>query len=384
MAVATTHPSAVADAGSKLTFAQHVYELRKRLMWSLLFVGIGAGIGYALNDAILTILQHPLHEKLYYTTPTGAFSFIIKVCCVFGFVVSLPVVVYQVFGFFGPLLPVRTRRSFVLYSFLSVFLALMGVAFAYFVSLPASLRFLVNFGSGSGNIQALITADEYFNFVLTYIAGFAALFQLPLVVTFINKIKPLKPTQLLGYTRYVILGSFIVSAIITPTPDPLNQALMAGPIILLYFFSVGVVAVANRARRRKNSAKTGLSQRKRFWMRSKAEPVVPELSAASIEAVLADEDSLRPFSPTAPTVPALPVAPVPTQPVGLEIRPLGRVSVQGPAPRRMVSDVVRPSGRNQPLAPFARSQPASPVVPRTAPRPMRMRVISDFIPATEQ
>ena len=354
----------------KQTFADHIYELRKRLMWSLLFVMIGAGIGYALNDAILTILQQPLHEKLYYTTPTGAFSFIIKVCCVFGFVVSLPVVVYQAFGFFEPLVPVRTRRSFVGYVFVSVLLASMGIAFAYFVSLPASLRFLVNFGSESGNIQALITADEYFNFVLTYIAGFAALFQLPLLITFINKVTPLKPSQLLGATRYVVLGSFIVSAIITPTPDPLNQTLMAGPIILLYFFSVGLVAVTNRAKRRRAS-----------------KPVVPEVSSASIDAVLADEQSLLTPAPVIPTVPVVTVAqPEARQPQVVAPAPV----LNRPVPRRVVSDMVLPGSRRSASVPIALARPHA--AHRARPLPaqsvrhrshVRMGVISDFIPAAE-
>lgn len=231
------------------TFAEHIQELRGRLMWSLLFVAIGAGVGYALHDQLLVILQHPLHETLYYTTPTGAFSFIIKICTVFGLVAALPMAIYQIFAFFEPLIKMKTRRLMVWYVVVSVLLASAGIAFAYFVSLPASLRFLVNFGEGGG-IESLITANEYFNFVLTYIAGFAALFQLPLIIAFINRVKPLTPSRLAGGTRYVVLGSFVVSAVITPTPDPVNQLLMAGPIILLYFVSAGVVVVGNLRKRR--------------------------------------------------------------------------------------------------------------------------------------
>lgn len=121
-------------------------------------------------------------------------------------------------------------------------LACLGMAFAYFVSLPASLHFLTTFGD-SGDIHALITANEYFNFVLTYVAGFAILFQVPLIITFTNRVTPLPPKKLLGATRYVIVLSFIVAAIITPTPDPMNQAIMAGPIILLYLLSVCIVTL---------------------------------------------------------------------------------------------------------------------------------------------
>lgn len=343
-------------AETHLTFADHIHELRKRLMWSLLFVAIGAGVGYALHDAILSILQQPLNEKLYYTTPTGAFSFIIKICCVFGFIVALPVLVYHAFAFFEPLVSLKTRRSFVGHVFLSVLLAVAGITFAYFISLPAALHFLVNFGSDGGNIQALITANEYFNFVLAYIAGFAALFQLPLIISFINRVKPLKPSQLIGGTRYVILGSFIISAVITPTPDPLNQALMAGPIIALYFVSVLVVAVANSIRRRRYK------------------PIVPDMPTAGIEALLSD---------TSPEPVASPVVSPQQRPVqAASAAPLSRATVR---PMRRTIDGMLVPARRSPATTAQQSRPIQQAAlqPSQPPRTSVHGVISDFIPATE-
>jgi sec-independent protein translocase protein TatC len=329
------------------TFAEHIHELRMRLMWSLLVIAIGGGIGYALQDALLKILQQPLGETLYYTNPTGAFSFIVKLCIVFGFVVALPVLVYQAFGFLQPLMPKHTRHSFFRYVFMSVGLAMAGIAFAYFISLPAALHFLVNFGGG-GNIQALITADEYFSFVLAYIAGFAALFQLPLIITFINKVTPLKPKQLLGGTRYVILGSFVISAVITPTPDPLNQALMAGPVILLFFLSVLVVGLVNHGLRRKQ------------------EQPMEDLSIP--DAVLEPDD-----------------APAP-QPMPAPVAPVARPAVQPartfqPRPQRLVTDMVVPAAARREPAYQPRSASRPEFIPQPAQRPMR--IISDFIPASE-
>jgi sec-independent protein translocase protein TatC len=341
-----------------LTFADHVHELRKRLMWSLLFVAIGAGVGYVLHDVILNILQQPLNEKLYYTTPTGAFSFIIKICCVFGFIVALPVVVYQAFGFFEPLVPLKTRRSFVLHVFLSVLLAVAGITFAYFISLPAALHFLVNFGTKGDNIQALITANEYFNFVLAYIAGFAALFQLPLLISFINRVKPLKPSQLISGTRYVVLVSFIVAAIITPTPDPLNQALMAGPIIALYFVSVLVVAVSNALSRRR-----------------KVKPVVPELPAAGLDELISElqqQPVLAQPEPVASPATALSPAPVAARSTP---RPM----------RRTIDGMLVPTRRPAPAAGYIQRshQPTAAQPIRQTQQSQPAGVISDFIPATD-
>lgn len=347
----------------KLTFAEHIYELRRRLMWSLLFVAVGAGLGYVLHDRIVWLLQQPLGEQLYYTTPTGAFSFIIKVCCVFGFIVSLPVVIYQAFGFFEPLVPAKTRRSLLWYVFVSVLLACAGIAFAYFISLPAALHFLVNFGSSAGDIQALITAEEYFNFVLAYIAGFAALFQLPLVITFINKVTPLKPSQLLGGTRYVILGSFVVSAIITPTPDPMNQALMAGPIILLYFATVVVIATANVVKRRRRRSAS-----------------VPEMIMEGIEELLHEENPVPLSLEDKPRIVPIPVVP---RKAALPVRPTART--------RYIDGMIMPTARNLDLSLSARAsgsspqrrQPVAESITRTSRPTTRMGLISDFIPASE-
>lgn len=333
------------------TFAEHIQELRTRLMWSLLFVAVGAGLGYALHEVILSVLQRPLNDTLYYTTPGGAFSFIIKICVAFGFVVALPMVVYQIFGFFGPLLPLRTRRMFVGYVLATVMLAALGIVFAYFISLPSALHFLVNFGNDKGSIEALITADEYFNFVLTYIAGFAVLFQLPLIIVFINKVTPLPPHKLLGISRYAILGSFIISAIITPTPDPLNQTLMAGPIILLFFLSVLLVAVINRGRGKAKNPVENLAIPDEVFEFEKQVPVEPEP---------------RPLPIASPAPAPIASAPVP---------------VPRPVSRRLVTDMVVP-GRGRTVSAYK----PRPVVHQPAVQPERrhpVRLISDFIPAHE-
>lgn len=360
-------------AAQAATFADHIQELRSRLMKSLFFVAIGAGIGYALHNTLLSVLQKPLHEKLYYTTPTGAFSFIIKVCTVFGIVVALPALLYHGFAFFQPLISSKTKRSITLYVFLSVILACLGIAFAYFISLPAALNFLVNFGNDSGTIESLITTNEYFNFVLAYIAGFAVLFQLPLIISFINRIKPLTPKKLFGATRYVVLASFIIAAVITPTPDPFNQLLMAGPVILLYFASACVVAVMNAHSRRVDKK------------RSSRPPDVDIDSV--IESLLNDQEP----APVPIPVPTLQPQPEPV-PVSLPPEPLQAQTMPSPAtpamrPRRLVNDMVVPARR--PASPAYQQRTARPITapakPAARPTPqMGMGgMISDFIPATE-
>ncbi|MDZ7786481.1 MAG: twin-arginine translocase subunit TatC [Candidatus Saccharibacteria bacterium] len=244
----SAHPSTI-----RKPFIEHVYEFRRRLLWCALFFAMGGVVGYALYDSLLLLIQEPLGQTLYFTSPTGGFNFVFKVCAAFGFVVALPMIVYQLLKFVAPVAKRDYRRAVFTYLVWSANLAYIGVLFGYLVSLPAALHFLTRFGGES--IQALITADEYFNFALAYIVGFALLFQLPLIILFINKIKPLKPSGMMKAQRWVILVSFIVAAILTPTPDPMNQFIMAVPVILLYQISILMVWFLNRKKFTKATGK---------------------------------------------------------------------------------------------------------------------------------
>ncbi len=230
-------------AASRQPFSEHIQELRQRLIYCLVALLLGCSVGYALHDKLFALVRQPLHQKLYYTSPVAGFNSMLKLSILFGLVLALPVIMYQLSQFLKPLFSTRTRSLIII--FYSILLAALGVSFAYFVSLPAAVHFLTNIDSN--NLQSLIVVNDYLNFVFNYLGGFAILFQLPLLLLLINRITPLNPKRLMGYERYVILGSFIVAAILTPTPDPVNQAIMAGPIILLYQFSVVLVWWVNRS-----------------------------------------------------------------------------------------------------------------------------------------
>jgi len=228
-------------------FSEHVRELRRRLLYSVAALLIGSIVGYIIHESLFSLIRRPLHQELYYTTPTGGFNAIIKISILFGVLVGVPVFIYQICKFLSPGFRYRFRMGRVIV--LSIVLAILGILFAYYVSLPAALHFLANVDSK--DLQSLITVNEYLNFVIGYIASFALLFQLPLIMLFINRIKPQRPGRLMRIQRWVILISFIVAALLTPTPDPINQAIMAMPIILLYQFSVILIWFANRRHKHK-------------------------------------------------------------------------------------------------------------------------------------
>jgi hypothetical protein len=138
--------------------------------------------------------------------------------------------------------------------FLSILLMVAGILFAYVYAIPGALKFL--YGFAESYVEASLTAESYLNFIVGYVLGLGAVFQLPLLLFIIHKIKPLTPIGLLKSERWVIVLAFVAAALITPTPDPMNQTIIAMPIILMYQF--GVFAILYSLRKEKKAAKKAL------------------------------------------------------------------------------------------------------------------------------
>lgn len=230
------------------TFHDHIKEVRRRLLWVILAIGVSAGIGYALRIPLINVLQHPLGAPLYYTSPAGSFNFAIKISMIIGMFVALPVIIYQLIRFLEPALPMRVKKGLMAKVIGSSFLlALTGIAFGYFYMIPMSLKFFA--GYSTAHIQPLISANEYLSYIINNLIIFALVFQIPLIVLFINRIKPLKPSKLLHYQRHVVVGSFALAIILPFTYDPISQFIVAIPIVVLYYLSAILLWVANRGRK---------------------------------------------------------------------------------------------------------------------------------------
>ncbi len=225
----------------------HVRELRGRLLWCAAVFAVGAVAGYLLRGPIITFLQRPLHQTLYYTTPMGSFEFVMQVCAVVGLMAALPMVVFHLLRFLEPALPKRLSAGLLATVVtLSFGLAVSGAAFAYCVSLPAALHF---FGSvGASHLRPLISIDQYARFVFAYLATFAVVFQLPLLLLLLDHITPLGPKALRKWRKLVVVAAFAIALITPSAPDPLSQLILALPIILLYEVSLAAVWLRARAR----------------------------------------------------------------------------------------------------------------------------------------
>lgn len=271
------------------TFVDHLRELQGRLFSTVFVFIMVAGAAYPFFDKIAAFIMAPLKEgqELVYLTPGGAFSFIIKVCLYVGLMGSLPIIIFHVYRFIMPAVKKIHMHTALQYTLASMFLAVAGAAFAYYVSLPASLYFLTSFDLN--HINPMLTIDSYFSFVMTYLLAGAVLFQLPLLMLIINGVTPLTPKKLMNYQRHMIVGSFIVAAVISPTPDALNQTLLASPMVVMYQIGIITIWLRNRKARvapRRNSPEVV------------AALIPPKLSSKHSQATLNTTDlTVRPASP---------------------------------------------------------------------------------------
>ena len=221
---------AAMDDGS-MTLTAHLTELRSRIIKCLIAVALGSCVGYYYVEEIMHYLTLPV-GKLYYLQPSEAFFTYLKVAVFVGFLLALPVVFFHVWRFFLPALTRTERMILGVIVPTSVVLFFIGLAFSFFLVLPAAVRFFMGFGNTE--LEALFSVDKYFSFVLTFILPFGFVFELPLVITILGKMGLVGSDFLGRHFRLVIFLSFVLGALITPTPDVFTQSMIALPMFLLY------------------------------------------------------------------------------------------------------------------------------------------------------
>ena len=263
-----------AEVSSLLTLSQHLQELRNRLFWVAIFFVAASAAAYPYFQAIVDILVRPLGDnKLYYMTPTGELSFIIKVCMYVGLVASLPALIYHLYCFIAPAIKTQGIRTILAYTISSIILAASGLIFAYFISLPAALHFLTGFTVSQ--ISPMLTIDSYMSFVAAYMVAGALLFQVPLVMLIVNSVMSMPMGKLMTGQRYIVVGAFVAAAVISPTPDVVNQAMLAVPIVLMYQLGIVLVWIAQRPKKSRSSKHRHTAQKPSAEVEQAIKPVVP-------------------------------------------------------------------------------------------------------------
>ncbi len=260
---AGTAPAAqpTADALPAMSFLDHLEELRKRLVHSVVAVVVGFFACWNYAPKIADLMQRPvmsaLHkngmaEKLVYLNPTDPFNFFIKLAFLAGICVTSPYILYQVWMFISPGLYRNEKRYVLPFMFSTIGLFLSGAYFGYRIVYPAALDFLIGFGK---QFQPMITLGEYTSLFLTVILGLGAVFEMPVLIFFLALMGVVTPGWMWRNIRYSVLVIFIIAAIICPTPDILNMCIFAAPMLGLYVLSIGVAWFAHPSRRKARDPK---------------------------------------------------------------------------------------------------------------------------------
>lgn len=251
------------EAGGAMTFFEHLSELRKRIIYSLYAIGIGAFVGVYVSKYVINFIIRPiikalteahLNAELVYTHPAGYLNTYITLGVYIGIVLASPVVLYQIWLFVAPALYKHERSAVTGFVFSTVFLFLSGIAFGYFVTLPYILRFLVSFQGPISSIRPMITVNEYFDLVLLILLGLGLVFELPILIFFLSYFGIVTPKFLWKNFRYAILIIAVVAAIVTPTPDAMTMLIFMAPMIGLYFLGIVVSSIVTRRRERRLGA----------------------------------------------------------------------------------------------------------------------------------
>ena len=248
------------EPAGAITFFEHLTELRKRIINSLISIGIGAGIGWFVAPYFVNWITKPmlkalgdahLDQKLVYTHPAGYLNLLITLSVYLGLVIASPWILYQIWLFVAPALYRHERKAITGFLFSTVLLFLSGIAFGYFVSMPYVLHFLISF---QGPVVPLISINEYFDLILLVLLGLGLVFELPVLIFILSLFGIVTPKFLMDNFRYAILVIAILAAILTPTPDAMTMLVFMAVLVGLYFLGVGVSWLVVRRREKRLAA----------------------------------------------------------------------------------------------------------------------------------
>ena len=242
------------DPAQEESFVSHLVELRDRLVKSLIVVLVLFGVCFYFSGDIMKLLSQPLYQSLpagqkpIFTDQAGAFFPLTKVAFLAALLLSLPWVLYQAWAFVAPGLYEHEKKFALPLIVSSVFFLVVGISFAYFFVLPAAYKFFYAFAADTG-ADVMQDLQKYWDFTLAIFFGFGLTFEVPVVEMLLVKLGMVTTQQLREARRYVIVGAFVVAAVLTP-PDVLSQFMLAIPLIILYELGIwlsGFIASVSKA-----------------------------------------------------------------------------------------------------------------------------------------
>ena len=241
------NPSMKEDPSDKMPLTQHLEDLRKVLLRALLglFAGVIAGVFFV--KPVLDFFARTIGgvENLQVIEVTESMSVYMRVALLIGLVVALPWIFFQFFSFIGKGLKKSEKRGLLIATPFATILFLVGGGFAFFVMLPASIKFF----TGLLEVNTSLRLSSYFGFVINLIFWIGISFELPLLVFVLTRVGLIKPNFLTKGWRAALVLIAVMAAVITPTGDPVNMVIFMLPLFVLYLMSIGLSALAYKARR---------------------------------------------------------------------------------------------------------------------------------------
>jgi sec-independent protein translocase protein TatC len=238
-----------------MTFLEHLEELRQRLVRSFVYLALGFAACWGFREQIFHFMVEPMRkagftDKFIFTGPAEALMLYMKMAFFVGIFVAFPFVLWEVWGFISPGL-YRNEKAWAI-PFIgmgSIFFA-GGALFGHYFLFPLTFQFLYTFGGS--DMQFLPRIGEYGSFYSWFLLGLGAVFQIPVVIFVLSRLGLVNAAMLLRAWKWAVVGSFVVAAIITPTPDAVTATALAGPMVGLYLLGVLVAWVFGRDRKRED------------------------------------------------------------------------------------------------------------------------------------
>ena len=233
---------------AEMSLSDHLEELRQRAFWSIatLLSSIIVCV-FSVKNIVKTLQEPALGIKFLQFAPGEYFFASIKVAAYTGLLISSPFLIYQIILFVLPGMTKNERKTLLPIVLGAIGLFLSGILFGYYILVPAALNFFINYGSEV--VEPFWSFEQYFEFILILLFSTGLAFQLPVIQVMLGLFRIISGETMLSIWRYVILGSTIIGAILTPSVDPLTQILMSSIVIILYFLGAGVVLIIEKSRR---------------------------------------------------------------------------------------------------------------------------------------
>ena len=230
------------ESGGKMSFLEHLDELRKRIIRAVIAVFVGFLIACFFLQPLFDFIMKPLQQllppggSLIFTDPTEAFVLYIKIAAIAGLLIASPAVMTQVWMFIAPGLYTHEKKMAIPFVLMSSVFFIAGAAFSHYIVFPMTWRFFVSFTTDYLTFMPRI--EPAFSLYMKMLLAFGLVFQMPTVVLFLARMGVVTAGFLWRNIKYAVLIIFIVAAVVTPSADMITQTAMAGPMILLYLLSI--------------------------------------------------------------------------------------------------------------------------------------------------